>query len=975
MFLYRNGDDPWLGYKIYNRSSIEDKQKRILTLTVVVENLVEKNRSDRDFNNYILFQNEVIIKSDNGFVPLVEKQSSINEEVNQMNLLYRKKKGFALGHGVAVEWNNPTNPTQLRSSFLPKYELPVIASNESANLILSMYEMSDKGSWGLALGQIKKLIDEYEKWINGLDNEISNLDKIYYAKAANQNKKKCIEVLQRIKEGYKILSDENREDVIKCFRWMNRAMLWQQQRSKVKQREWKRTRSGKELRFELEPISDKGNYEFETLQEFGDKPGKGNWRPFQLAFVLMNIKSIINPLSEERKMVDLIWFPTGGGKTEAYLGLSAFNIFWRRSQGNLLGIEKVAGTSIIMRYTLRLLTSQQFERASSLICACDLIRQETNEKGDLSQNLGFAPISIGLWVGGSTTPNKESEAIGQYRDLTKYNKAEYNFIVLKCPCCGAQIGKLNQPTKNKKLSGLSRNDKGKINFVCENPNCSYHNKKLPVDIVDEYLFENPPTLLLGTVDKFAMVPWKPEAGSLFGFRTKDGKVSRILPPELIIQDELHLISGPLGSVVGMYETIIQTLCNQYEKQDIGFLPSTESIDKYINPKIVASTATISRAADQVKALYATDKMCLFPPQAIEFGNTWFSEITDAKGRQYVGVCSPGYPSPQTSIVRTYAIILQKAKLLCKESDINYYWTLLGYFNSIRELGGAVSLVAADIIERLGQIFNRELLGSNQRRFINFKELTSRVSSSEIPAALKRLEVDYDTNSENRAIGVCLATNMIATGVDISRFGLMCIHGQPKTTAEYIQASSRVGRDPNGPGFVITLYNSNKPRDKSHYEHFMTFHSRIYGSVEPTSVTPFTINVREKALHAIFIGLIRHFSSSFNLRKNANTNQTDFNHVSETISKIILRRIKMVNPDEFEQSKTYIHEVIQKWRNQFQFYGDAGNYKISMSSDFTPLMYASSAEVPPRILQSNSFKTLTSMRGADSESNLKRITDG
>ena len=305
----------------------------------------------------------------------------------------------------------------------------------------------------------------------------------------------------------------------------------------------------------------------------------------------------------------------------------------------------------------------------------------------------------------------------------------------------------------------------------------------------------------------------------------------------------------------------------------------------------------------------------------------------------------------------------------------FYWTLLGYFNSIRELGGAVSLVAADIIERLGQIFNRELLDSNQKRFINYKELTSRVSSSEIPAALKRLEIDYNENSESRAVGICLATNMIATGVDISRFGLMCIHGQPKTSAEYIQASSRVGRDPNGPGFVITLYNSNKPRDKSQYEHFMTYHSRIYGSVEPTSVTPYTINVREKALHAIVIGLIRHFSSTLSLREYANTNQTDFNQVADIISKIILTRIQTVNPDEFEQAKSYIMKVIEKWRGKFQFYGDAGNYRISMSSDFTPLMYASSAEVPFRIIQSDSFMTPTSMRGTDSEANLKRITDG
>ena len=973
--LFQKDGVDWLVYKIFNRSSEADTEEGLLTLTVVLENRIERNRSASDYNQCILFQNKITLIASNGFSPLVERKNLINEEVNQMNLLYRNKRGFAIGHGVAVEWNDPFKPSQLCSSFLPKYELPVIASNESAGLELNMFVMSDLGNWTIALSQIDKLITEYEKWINNLDNEIAQLEKDYYEESANVNKVKCLQVLERIKKGYNILADNRNSDVIKCFKWMNRAMLWQQQRSKVKQREWKKKGSGSNIEYILGPIDDSGNYEFESLESFSKRSFKGKWRPFQLAFVLMNIISIVDPNSEDRKIVDLIWFPTGGGKTEAYLGLSAFNIFWRRLKGNSIGIEKVSGTSIIMRYTLRLLTSQQFERASSLICACDLIRQEVNEIGSLAEQLGNDPITIGLWVGTETTPNKATEAVGEFNELCKYNRSKYNFIVLKCPCCGGQIGKINQPSRRKKITGLRRNDNKKIEFVCENSKCNYHGKKLPIDIVDDYLFENPPTLLLGTVDKFAMLPWKLQASSFFGFRISDENISRILPPDLVIQDELHLISGPLGSVVGMYETLVQTLCNLYEKTKSGFLPEIGSINEFIAPKIVASTATISKAQSQVKALYATENMCLFPPQAVEFGNTWFSEITEARGRLYVGVSTPGYPSPQTSIVRTYASILQKAKLLNGRDDINYYWTLLGYFNSIRELGGAVSLVAADIIERLGQINNRELLERGKKRFINYKELTSRVASSEIPAALKRLEVDYDKNFENKAVGVCLATNMIATGVDISRFGLMCIHGQPKTTAEYIQASSRVGRDPNGPGLVVTLYNSSKPRDKSQYEHFSTYHSRIYGSVEPTSVTPFTINVREKALHAIVIGLIRHFSSSINLRRYANTNNTDFEEISKVISKIILERIKSINADELAPAKNYIDEILSKWQNQFQFYGDAGNYSIASSSDFTPLMYSNSAEVPFRILRSNSFSTPTSMRGTDSESNIKRITNG
>ena len=166
-----------------------------------------------------------------------------------------------------------------------------------------------------------------------------------------------------------------------------------------------------------------------------------------------------------------------------------------------------------------------------------------------------------------------------------------------------------------------------------------------------------------------------------------------------------------------------------------------------------------------------------------------------------------------------------------------------------------------LIERLGQIQSRDLITKDQKRYLNrIEELTSRVPSSEIPVILKKLETKFNSG-KTQALDICLATNMVATGVDISRLGLMFIHGQPKTTAEYIQASSRVGREvPSGPGLIFTLYSPSKPRDKSHYEQFQGYHSRIYSNVEPTSVTPFSINARQKGLHAVFIALIRHFST-------------------------------------------------------------------------------------------------------------------
>ena len=334
----------------------------------------------------------------------------------------------------------------------------------------------------------------------------------------------------------------------------------------------------------------------------------GKWRPFQLAFVLMNIESIIDAKSKEREIVDLIWFPTGGGKTEAYLGLTAFNIFYRRIKGKKeSNWDYYGGTTVLMRYTLRLLTTQQYERAASLICACDLIRLENKmQREDQLEfgELGEEPISIGLWVGGTSTPNKIEGAIAQLNKLQRDTKEDYNFVVMKCPCCGTQTGKIDNITtydRVSKIKGIRKEDgkTGKVYFQCENQYCEYFAMPLPLQVVDESIYRNPPTLLLGTVDKFAMIPWKRESGKLFGFR-KDEPINmhRICPPELIIQDELHLIAGPLGTMVGLYETMVQTLCNDYKKISPPFI----SIDneKFIVPKIVASLLRLVERMNRLK---------------------------------------------------------------------------------------------------------------------------------------------------------------------------------------------------------------------------------------------------------------------------------------------------------------------------------------------------------------------------------------
>lgn len=984
-----------MSLKIYDRTTLEDKKDGFKTYTFVLVNEVQNKNNQRSNDKYILYQNKLELSTENEQLINAYKEReklSDTEEEKKLNLLYRKKKIFAIGHGTSVSWdsfksNRRERVQEIYTNVIPTYEMPQIAPTHHVKL--SMLELSDLGNWKNSLKGLKNLVDEYEIWVDKIEQKIDSDLLNNYSDAANKAVKKCRFTLERMREGLKSLrkADEN-SNLVKCFRWMNRAMLWQQQRSNVNQRKWKRTGKKGNVNYLLEGINGTDRQEFQSLPEFYESSKFGTWYPFQIAFILMNLESIIHPESEEREIVDLIWFPTGGGKTEAYLGLAAFTIFYRRIQGKeKFNFEFYGGTTVFMRYTLRLLTTQQYERAASLICACDLIRRKNEIE------LGDEEISIGLWVGGTSTPNTNTDARSQLKDLNGQNhKYEpYNFVVMKCPSCGAQIGKISgaRSTDDKKVNGLYKEDgsDGKVKFRCDNEQCEYYGSDLPLRVVDDYIYENPPTLLLGTVDKFAMIPWKKRAGELFGFREKEnGEKYRIKPPELIIQDELHLISGPLGSMVGMYETMVQTLCNDYGLEKSPFLKSGE---EYIPPKIIASSATISRAKEQVKSLYGTEKLHIFPSQGLEFGNTWFSEEKSLEekdesgnaeypGRLYAGILASGYPSAQTAIVRAYSSILQKAKEIDDEENIDYYWTLLGYFNSIRELGGAMSLINGDIRERLNQIQNRELVPYRNRRNLfdwKIQELTSRISSDKIPATLKKLEKEYDSSEGTRsnALDVCLATNMVATGVDISRLGLMFIHGQPKTTAEYIQASSRVGRDlPEGPGLVFTLYSPAKPRDKSQYEQFQGYHSRIYSNVEPTSVTPFSINVRERALHAVFVGLIRHFADSA-LTVNPSTDAEDFNTLIKKVKKIILNRCRVVNPEELDQTKKLLEKRIDFWKKIGpQYYGDAGNYGIKQQKDYYPLLFANSSEVK-REVKEKSLSTPTSMRGVDTESVIEPYT--
>lgn len=919
----------------------EDTKNNCSIYTFTLRNAKEICAEDSIRDEDCYFQVGFVLRSEEGFAFLPDSQKiNINDEDYQSNqLLYRNVKSYAIGHGCSADWCEDSGKvTEIFTEIFPSYETKPIVPSAISGVSLEMYKMSDLGNFEETIEELEALCEKYREWNDGLKQKSLALDD-NYRDTAERHIRNCDNCYRRMYEGVALLKQDAK--VRKAFQYMNRAMLLQQVHYNLPLQGWEDDGHG-DIRlvekFEIMPdINDSDTW-------YGNIERYGKWRPFQLAFILINLKSMAIKNCAERKNVDLIWFPTGGGKTEAYLGLSAYTIFIRK-----LNNLQDSGTAILMRYTLRLLTAQQYERAAAMICACELIRKEKGSE------LGSSRITIGLWVGGETTPNKMAEAVKNYEHLYNGKTEENPFIMLKCPWCGAQMGVVSMKNRNEKRTPGYRKTSGRhkeIVFQCRNEKCDFSadSYNLPLLVIDEAIYNNPPTLLLGTVDKFAMLPFRPEAQRLFGIYPN----GRGTPPDLIIQDELHLISGPLGSMVGHYETMISELCMDRRG------------GQEISPKVIASTATISRAKEQCNALYncGKDRVVQFPPSGIDVGDSFFAvEDKDRAGRKYVGILSAGSSSYAMTTIRLYAALLYAAKALKvdTEEERDPYWTNVGYFNSLRELGQAATWVSADIDEYLHTIYKRRYedkqKGYKDRRYIwRYEELTSRIRSDKIPMSLQNLGIRYPTkDGEKRPVDICLATNMISVGVDVSRLGMMTVTGQPKTTAEYIQATSRVGRDTHAPGIIFTTYHPGKPRDKSYYEHFRIYHSRVYCHVEPTSVTPFSSPLRERALHAILIGLIR-------LLGNADTyndpkrfpNQDEL----DRLFKVIKDRVCSIDKDELENTSRHLDEIMTEWRNQLP-----QKYQDFNAESTVPLMYPAGT-MPNIEWDGRGIATPTSMRSVD-----------
>jgi Helicase conserved C-terminal domain len=836
------------------------------------------------------------------------------EEMETMAMLYRHHREFAVGHGISIRATLPEllaeRATMVETEWAPVAEVPQQTPRSQADddnltgLTLDMKALAEMSKPEL-IASLRRIEFAYGIWIEAEKAKVTNPAEMLssHQLAAQRAVKACARAEQRIKAGIDLIEQDTIAE--ESFRFANRAM-WKQRVHSILARKVRKK--------ELKPSDGTASV---------DLPENRSWRLFQLAFILLNLPSLTDLNHPDRShetdaIADLLWFATGGGKTEAYLGLTAYTLAMRRRQGKIEGRDGEHGVAVLMRYTLRLLTLQQFQRAATLLCACEAIRRSDQAKW------GAVPFRLGLWVGRKSTPNSlhdAAEALRQGRVGGRPHMGGTPHQITSCPWCGTEIKEMHLKVYE------APSDIGRCVTYCGDNlgTCDFSEAKapkegLPVMVVDEDIYRRPPALLIATVDKFAQMPWKGETQMLFGqvngicerhgFRSpeiddanshpaKNGLPKAhslphgpLRPPDLIIQDELHLISGPLGSMVALYEAAVDELS------------SWQVNGKRVRPKVIASTATISRAPDQVQKLFVR-KLEVFPPQGTDIQDSFFAiqRPTGEKypGRRYLGICAFGRRYP-VAIIRTYVAHLAAAQVLYQKYDnlADPWMTLAGYFNSIRELAGTRRLVEDDIRARLRDADQR---GLAKRLIRVVEELTSRKAGTDIPKILERLEAKFDQamdaqRQQERKDGkppssptpydVVLATNMISVGVDVDRLGMMVVAGQPKNTSEYIQATSRVGRSSFGPGLVTTVYNWARPRDLSHYERFGHYHDTFYKHVEALSVTPFSARALDRGLTGVLVAMMRLWEQRMNANDRAGALQDADPLMPEVFEKLAQR---------------------------------------------------------------------------------------
>lgn len=932
------------------RLSDENKSIKLVTITATNMTSISNQKEIRETEN-ILFQCQLDLLGVNyGFQPYPNASSlnaNISDEDKKFDLLYASEKNYGFGQNCSTEWIEKNEKVdEIWTTFLPEYEIKTMTpdiSLKGKKIEISHASLASAQNAQELIAILEPMVIGYENW----RKDIGKINvKEYYKKIFQANLDEIDISLNRMKRGMEIL--QSNPQAFKTFRLTNLAMLMQMTNGKEIRHissEDGRTVFDRERENIFESLSFTSldslsvNLGNELRKSLSDSPFRFyKWRAFQIAFLLMTIESIVDKKSSDRELVDLIWFPTGGGKTEAYLSVAAFSILYRRIVN-----PTDTGTDVIMRYTLRLLTADQFQRSARLLCSLDYIRKQ------FPQIFGENEISLGMWVGASNTPNQNDQAKTRLNHIIKGTKP--HFPIASCPWCGAELKVLNGAYHGFKLN------KGELLGYCPDNTCIFH-EGLPIYFVDEQMYSRAPTFLIGTIDKFVQLTWNSRGRSFFGLNNEGQRI--VSPPNLIIQDELHLISGPLGTLTGIYECLIEELCTDWRKETYG-----------IKPKIICATATIKAFDEQIRALFGRKNSKLFPPSGVDINDNFFSTIEkdergeNMPGRKYVGVHPFTQGRLQTEVQVTGSLLEQVGNL--PENERDPFWTILSFYNTINDIGKALTLSEQDIPYHMKQFYDVRNIDSSKRRFLNqsgVKELTSRLDSDKVAFAISDMKIKYNPIN-NESLDLVLASNIIEVGVDIDRLSLMTINGQPKTTAQYIQVSGRVGRRTwERPGLVITEYNPTNSNDKSHFEHFNEYHQKLYSQVEESSVTPFSHYAIERGLPAVIIGYLRQAFTINGLGDAPDSDLLEAN-LSEIVGfiKRIIQRAEFVDSTEIEFLKKKANEIIKVLRNKSYESWEYKNGKKSKDG-FMVRMTEDTGDVAENV-----FPMIFSMRSVDAQSKL------
>lgn len=864
-----------LHFQVASGQAYDGFHGRTVTAVLVNANADACDRVQNEERTF--FQVELRVTAGPG-TRLVARPARRSAEDQSFALLYRDVHEYASGHTCSADWTieragGKDVVQEVRTCWIPSQDVEVVSErgHEACDVL---QERCLNASW-LANAPIRDVSTElnrlpqlYTEWLADVEQRL--LPTIHPEPLqfkAREHLRVCRDVAARMRGGIQCLQDPK---TLKAFQLANTVMLHQYQ--------WSQRREA-------------------SLR----------WRPFQLGFQLLVLSSLTKSDHPDREIMDLLWFPTGGGKTEAYLWLIVFSLLHRRLREDRP--DQGAGTGALMRYTLRLLTIDQFQRAARSIMALEHTRRTVG-----SDLLGTEPFSIGLWVGGGATPNSIRDARGQIAKDQNPTPRQ----VTDCPRCGE--------TLDWRIEDLGQGDTVTVRCAQKDCPCSQWSPRgLPIFTVDEDIYRHKPSLVIATIDKFAQIPFKAsDTLAFFG----DGYP----PPDLILQDELHLISGPLGSLTGLYEAAIDELCTRR---------NTNGVMTH-RPKIIGSTATIKRAHEQIKQLFNREA-CQFPPPVIDATRSFFTRPApkDEKvGRLYAAVTTAGR-SPKFCLQAVYASLLQSGQAIPIEPDKQRdpWWTLLGYFNSLRELGGSLVMLSDDVpismsmyAKSRGESVNHGGFEVSKRKIESFEELTSRRDQVELRDAFRKLKtVSYSPATESQPLDAVLATNMVSVGVDVDRLGVMCIYGQPKQTSEYIQASSRVGR--TFPGMIVVVYKNSVARDRSRYETFRSWNQAFYRDVEPGSVTPFAPRARDRALHAAIVAVARAKVSG--LLTSPRLTPALRAQVENVVVKPLLARAHLVDTREIDGTRRDVQAFLDKWQRRTQSWDDQHEKQAVYKDDRNP----------------------------------------